>query len=721
MENKTSSRIDPELFKQSKEILDLRDDIKKYGRKGKIDFEKEWFRNILFFVGRQWISWGNVQKKWIDTPELGKWYPKPVTNKFASSCNALKSLITEKKIRPIVTPATDSEEDIATSQRADTWVDVLSEESGKDQVNSIAASWNIVTGNCFWHNFYEVNDKYGTVVFNVYKCPSCGEHKMATDFVDGQCQDCGFQGSPQDFPKGVDEGGNPMTGEMPRGKLRIEAVSPFEMFFNTNVENFEQVRELIRCKTVTVKDAEEMYPDLKDKITGDVSTESNQIYKKALRTVSQSSSGYGVAVEGNNAPEADMDYMYVMPCDKYPEGIYAVITGQNFGELMTMEDSTDKDGNAYLPFVHAGGNHVPGRFWKKTRADDIAQKQIDRNLFESLLQLQMLTMGSGKWLDPKTNMGTPTGEPGEVIEFDYTVQGRKPEMIPGVPPPSILVEILKLIDKDIEEATATYDVIKGQLPPGLDTFSGLRLLTERAFSVHGETLEQWELAQAKIVRQQLEIARKQFIEPRSKTVEGETGGFETQSFSRADLQGGVDIKVEPGSSIPMSKAVENAAVADSIKLGLIDIQDPKVKYKILEKLGQQDLATTDQEDIKDAMREWKDFLESVNDNPNKPDAWVLRPRYGIDNEMIHYRDAIARAKTDTFFKLPPEAQKMWVEHAQIHQTNMQKDAMQQQAMSAPPIKAPGKSRELGAPTSPGAGLPPPNVPGVPATVEMAGR
>jgi hypothetical protein len=478
--------------------------------------------------------------------------------------------------------------------------------------------------------------------------------------------------------------GTPETFTMPKSRMRDDACSPFEIFFNCNVDKWEDVKEVIRSKSVPVSQVEDSYPELKNKIMAGNGGDMPQVYKKALRTVTMSASGYGSTLDGEMIPETDVQYMYVKPNSDFPEGVCAVVVGNEFAELDTMEDYMDKDGVCFLPITYGGANYVSGRFWHKTRMDDVAPKQFDRNLFESLIHLQLLRMSAGYWLDPGTNMDEPTGEPGQIIRFDYSTEGREPKMIQGVPPPSILVEYLKIIDDVIEALAATYDVLKGNLPPGLDTFSGLRLLTERAFSVHGEVIKNWERVQVSKLKIQLELARKHFIEPRTKTVEGENGGYETKEFSRADLMGGVDIRIEPGSSIPKSPSVENAAIIEDIKLQIIDAHDPKINYKILQKQGLQDLAQASGDDIKDAQKEWKGFVESVEKNPENPGAWIIRPRNGIDNEGIHYRDAVSRAKTDTFFKMPMPAQQMWEEHTLYHKANLDSQMMAQQAQAQGP-------------------------------------
>lgn len=658
--------IDPELIKQKDKILQLRNDIKDVGRKTKQNFEKDWYLSVLFFVGRQWLNYDKTKKEWVDD-NLDKWYPRPVTNKFASSAKALKALLTQQTPRVIVSPSSDSEEDLATAEIGDAMVDILDEESGIDQARNEIASWIILTGNGFYHNFYYTDANMGSISIPKFQCSECQEMSSADEVEeDESCPHCKKVGT---MLKAIAPDGNEIVDMMPKGKLETSCASPFEMFFNAEILDFKKVRELVRAKSVPTKELQERYPEFKDMIMADTSGENiSETYQKALAYAGGGGIGFG-GKGGKNVESSTIDYLYVLPKPEFKNGLMATIIGEEIVELATMDAYKTKDGIYFLPFEFIGGEMVPGRFWRKAPTEDIKQKQIQRNTYESFVELQALTMTGGKWLDPGTNMSEPTGDPNQVIEYDFTVDGRKPELLNGIPPNQVILSMIDKIDKDIEELTGTYDVLKGQLPKGLDTFSGLRLLTERAFSIHGEMIKNWEIGHQENTRMQLEIARNHFIEIRSKTFKDENGSWETKQFSKADLQGGIDIKVEPGSTIPKSVAVQNAAIVDSIKLGLINIQDPDVHYKVLQDLGQSNLESGVGIDIKDAMKEWKEFKESVEENPKDPKMWKTRPRFGIDNEAIHYRDAANRAKSDEFFSLPVQAQKIWMEHIAMHKNN----------------------------------------------------
>lgn len=685
-----SSKINPDLFKLKEKILELRTKIKDAGRAGKRNIQKDWYRNILFLIGRQWITFDRQKKRWVDSP-LPQWYEKPVTNKFASCHNTIKTVLTQKAPRIICKPTSEkNDENTATAEVADIIVDVTDEEANMKLFREIASSWLVSTGNVFAHNYYEVDGKkYGSSFVPFEQCLNCGTQHPPDEIQGQSCPDCN---SPAGFTQAMDPNGAVMGADIPFGKLHTDAVPPFEMFFNQENEHWGQIQECVRSKRVAIEELKERYSEIADKITGaPVGEHLEESILKALAYATNS--GFPDVYFGMGAGEkilADtVDYVFALPRKDFPNGMMATIVADNIvelEELMPFYSKLKEDGSreAFLPFCFGGANRVSGRFWHRTFLDDVADKQIQRNKLESFILLAVYSMSGGKWLEPEgTNMTPPDGQPNQRLKYTRGPLGEEPKMIPGIPPHAVLVQLIDKMDKDIEELSASYDVLKGNFPPGLDTFSGLRLLTERAFSRHNELIQNWERFNEEIKRQQIEIARIHFTNERKKTLENDLGAWETKTFSKEDLQGGMEITIEEGSTIPKSQAVENAGIIDSIKLQIINIHDPKVNFEVLEKLGQSDLAASVGEDIKDAASEWHQFLENGQ----------VRPRQGIDNEAIHLQDAISRAKSDEFFKLLPPAQQAWIAHVEYHQNNLNA-----QMMPPPMPGAPGP--KMGVPGAP---------------------
>src|SRR5262245_6757869 len=53
-------------------------------------FERMWWRNLLYYFGRQWITYTRG-RGWVDK-RLAKWVPRPVTNEIRVAANAILSV-----------------------------------------------------------------------------------------------------------------------------------------------------------------------------------------------------------------------------------------------------------------------------------------------------------------------------------------------------------------------------------------------------------------------------------------------------------------------------------------------------------------------------------------------------------------------------------------------------------------------------------------------------
>ena len=59
---------------------------------GRWPLEREWYRNILFYLDHQWIRYDEPSHRWR-TESLKEWIPRPVTNRLSSAVNVVRSAI----------------------------------------------------------------------------------------------------------------------------------------------------------------------------------------------------------------------------------------------------------------------------------------------------------------------------------------------------------------------------------------------------------------------------------------------------------------------------------------------------------------------------------------------------------------------------------------------------------------------------------------------------
>lgn len=666
--------VDP-LMQKAEKIKELRNKIKSHSKYQKQVFEKNWFLRILFFIGNQWVTYYNSTQSWQRPRNMPDWFPTPVTNKYARILNTIIAILIQKDPVPIITPATNSDEDIATADVADKLIPIIDKETDTATFSKIAAHWYVIIGNIFCHTYAYNSPDNGTVKVEKEQCAGCGSVFSSAD-ISANKDVCNVCGSVNNFKTAVDATGQPMIEEFPKTKLIRDACSPFEIHCEQQIQDIKQLRNFVRTKSMPLEDIKKMYPKFAAKIVTDSSGETQgQDYLNTLAFTTTNagqkpdflSGGMGTSKDKRGA----LDYLYALPDEEFPNGVVATMNGDLVLEVMPLDKIyRDKDGKAFLPLAFAGHTFVPGRLWHKSISDDIFEKQKQRNKLECFIELIIYRMCKPDWLIPSTagNDVDVGGEPGQKITYTPGPRGEKPEVIHGADVPITLVNRLEQIDKELEDLGATYDALKGQSPTNVNTYAGLKLLTERGYSSHLSMIQNWEKFRADITLQALDIARNTMIEERQATFKNELGDWETSTFQNSDIQGGVDIKIEAGSSLPRSQAAEQAALVESVNSGLIDITDQGTHLKVLEALGQSEFKNDTDIDVKDASKEWNDFLKTGK----------TRPRKGVDNEEVHLKDAQRRAKTDQFFKLRPEMQKAWIEHIGLHEANVM---MEQQRMA----------------------------------------
>lgn len=687
--------IDQSFVGKEEKIVALRDKIKKAGNYGRTVLEKQWYKNVLFYVGIQWIMWYESKRSWqnIDYKEMPKHVPRPVVNKYARTADTMKSLLVQKDPRIIVRPADDTEEAMATAQMGDDLVDVTDSEADMKTARKVAASWLVLNGNFFYCNYYHLSHDYGTTKIQFERCNACSKVVSPKEMEGNTCPYCG---APDSMGPAIDEKAQPIGVELPKGKLCTDVASPFEMFFDQSVEDFKKVKSVVRSKETDIEEIKATYPDFVDNIVSnekDTGEGSNAMeMKSALAYITSQALSGQFGGKGKPSPTGVLDYVHHLPDNDFPQGLLATVNGNTVLEAIPLAEAySDQDENPFIPIVHCPKKRVPGRIWGKTEMDDLGWVQVSFNSLLSFIELCNYRMAAPDWLIPEgCEVDQLTGEPGLKVTWK-NISGQpniKPERLDGKEIPQSIKWYLEKLESFFEDLGASYDVLKGDSPENVSTFGGQKLLYERAYSAHLEMITNWEQAYEECKKQHLEIARKHFIEERKRVFENKAGDWETKTFTRADLQGGVTIKVEQGSSIPKSQAAEISGIFESISAGLINPMDEKVRYKILERFGQSDLMGDLEEDFKDARNEWKDFLETG----------APRPRNGIDNELVHYMDAVARAKTEEFFKLPQEMQAMWEEHILYHKMNLEAQMMQNAAMQQP-RQRPGQGQPARKPAS----------------------
>jgi len=553
---------------------------------GRKPFERQWYRNILFMLGNQWIIWDTLENKWRKK-RLADWVPTPVTNKFASAGQRLVSVISRIEPNWTFSPCSDTSDDLEAAKLCEKAETVICEENKIEWIRQSVAPWLVYTGNVYL-----------------------------------------MSGVDPVYPKGEEmQQMDPLTGmELPPQptdyKLYTDVLAPFEVYKDQTIENFDHQTKILIVNRRSRDYVRRVWGEDIDEL--DVAP--NIHYQESIGYITSSPEITGFLASLSRIKRVTVKRLFYKPDDKYPKGLYIVVAGSKV--LEKKELPVDSRGDGFIPVSHMKFDNIPGASNGRTPMDDIVHKQIQRNKIESLIELIALRMASPVWLMPEgTVMRNFTGAPGAVI--NYSMVGDKatrPDRIPGEQIPTSIVQFLANIDKDIEDLVSTFEALKGQSPYSGAPGVVIEQLIEQGLTRFGPSLRNVAEGYRQWMKHQLELFRIYGVAEKTIMKQGEGSTWVADRFKGADIVGAVDIRVESDSTIPRSSQVETAKILEAVNAQLIDISDPMVRQKILQKLKIQDLQENIEGDMLVAVKE--------NERMTQGDMSVDVTPF-LDNHAIH--------------------------------------------------------------------------------------
>lgn len=639
-------------------------------------FEREWYRNILYYVGQQWIVYDDTFRRWR-LRNMPSWVPLPVTNRLASTANVIRSSVAQ--VQPAFTayPTQENERSVLSANAADKYLDVIMQESGFRGARRRMASWVTLTGNGFLLTEFDTSADTGTIFVPGEQCAECGTSIAPNEITsDLTCPTCGSDQLVED----------PSAGEsIPQGRLRVRALSPFEVYVDNGIMELEDQPAVLVIESRSLEMVRQTYGSVANAVKADNEKETGRYFLNSLSHMTGTGFGPGTNsgyTLGDDTGTVTLYRLYIKSCKDYPDGAYIVMTGdQHILELIEpFPFRYTKTQRPFYPVVHVRYDDVPGRFWAKTPIDDLVPKQRQRNELESLFQTIVMRTANPVWLLPGGVQTTPiTGDPGVVVRYTGSA-GLKPERLQGLDAPASLINFIAQVDQDFEEIANTFAVMKGKNPGSVRAASAIQMLLERGFGRYGSVFDNLEEAYEQWAISALEIWRQKAVFPRVQAVAQSAGAWQFMEFAGSDL-GEVDIRVEAGSTRPKSQAGRQMLVQQALQWGLVNPLDPEQKMKLFEELGMTSLLPGAEADVKVVAEEnarfmaWaeevKKQIDAEEGNPTVPPDQLLMLVMGtfplkgnpvLDHHPTHLVHHRRLALSDKFRALPELIQNLFVQH-----------------------------------------------------------
>lgn len=423
------------------------------------------------------------------------------------------------------------------------------------------------------------------------------------------------------------------------------------------------------------------------------------------------------------------------------------------GGLVTIVDDfiiqARLDGMSYshneYPFAKFEG--VPsGGYYPTSATEDFIPMQMELNRNRSQRSEARNLTSKPQWVVQKGSIDVSKwrNDPGQVLEYNMGMQ--KPEPLPINPLPAYVIQEEENILRDMEDVSGQHQVSKGKAPAGVTAGTAISFLQEADNSFMSTVFFSIERGMEKIARQSLQLVVQFWDVPRIVKVTGRDGTFSVKSLIGADIKNGTDLRIESGSSLPVSRAARNAMFMDMMNRGalppdvalkLMKIPNMKAYFDRVEndqnqaRRENQRIRELDPNQVEMALQQADQMKQqtyarlgidpaSAMQSPvgGQIDAMFNQPIIKVnpfDNHTAHIQEHEFFMKSQSFESLPKPIQEQYVRHWQAHkdaemQANMGQAIQQGMQMPMDGGQQPGGQMAIGPGANPQGnqfgGLPP---------------
>jgi hypothetical protein len=360
------------------------------------------------------------------------------------------------------------------------------------------------------------------------------------------------------------------------------------------------------------------------------------------------------------------------------------------GAFYTMVGNKIVQGQQKWPFAHnmypfAKFDHIPsGKFYATSSTEDLIPLQKEYNRTRGQIIESKNRMSKPQLTAPRGSVDPSkmTSEPGLVVE--YTPGMTPPQPLPLQALPNYVLQELDTTLRDWDDISGLHEVSRGDVPPGVTAATAISYLQERDEAKLNHTFESVEEGMEKLAKMTLHNVQQFWTDERTVKVTGPDGSFDAMAFRGSDLHNNVDIRIEGGSSLPVSKAAKQALIMDLMKMNFID---PNKGLEVMDIGGVNKLYEQLQVDKRQAMREnlrmsrvtpdmimehqqlaqtalvQAQVADPMAEPPTPP---LIVPVNTWDNHKVHIETHNNFRKGQAFENLPDSTKALFEQHVQDH-------------------------------------------------------
>jgi len=569
--------------------------------RSRVTSERQWKLNLAFYKGDQYTYFSSrtnrIESLSVDDGQKPRHRVRIVSNQIMPGVNTLLAQLTKTKPRLHATPGGGGENEVRAAEMSESLLDYWWQDFNLDEKLDEAVLWAIICGGGYWALSW---DKFAAKQMRFTLDPNgqpITDETLKTEFI-GQLKKAGVE---------------PVEKIAYMGDIRVDVMSPFDVYLDNNAKTFEECKFAICVHSLDVD-------EIKSRWGVDIRPDSIPNSPDAAL------SSLGSANNG----ELSVRKVYIgyfRPSASMPNGRYvAWVSGS---DKQILSDEKWPFPFHQLPLIKIPGMRVPGAIYDDapvTHAIPL-QKELNRSLSQ-IIEYKNLTINPVMTAPVGSLRTRRTTEPGQVLEYT-PINGMKPEFetLPSLPP--YVFEHLSDISRRLQETFLSAEVLQGKPPPNVEAGIAIDLLQEMATDKLAPMIKLMELGLARAGQQMLAIAQKYYIEPRLLKIRGSGGATQVKQFVAADIAGNVTVHAETGSGLPRTRAGRQARIERLIELGMIE---PRKGFRYMEIADLKDVQTQFQTDEALAYRNIDKILEQVPVNATAVRHAFTQVNQGINPE-----------------------------------------------------------------------------------------
>lgn len=472
-------------------------------------FEKQWYLNLAFYGGKQWVNWQNgpySELSRLVEPPRPPWRVRLTVNKIRPLIRGEIARMTKEDPRFYVVPSSTEEEDVVAARAGERVAEHLVRELKIKKEVRKATFWASVCGNGFIKDWYEPEEY---------------------DF-DGQ-----------------------------KGKIHTEAITPFHLFIPL-IEEQELERQPWIIHTLA-KEPGWIKNKFGVEIEPDSSSSGGGVEQKFLSAI---------GVSTNKKQMVSVKEIWIKPNDEFPDGAVCMWAGD---QMLYFQDEWPFEHEEY-PFSKLD-HIPTGRFYSESIITDLIPLQREYNRTRSQIIEAKNRMAKPQLIAPKGSVDADriTTEPGQVIY--YTPGFTPPQPLPLQALPSYVLQELDRIQADMDDIAAQHEVSKGMAPPGVEAATAIAFLQEQDDTKIAHSINSIEELSERLGKHLLSHVIQFWKAERTIQVTGVNNMWEVAALSGKNLKGNMNIRVEQGSATPSSRAGKRAFFTELADKGHMGSQD----------------------------------------------------------------------------------------------------------------------------------------------------